>query len=91
MRLHETLPGPLDPDDPVLAPIAGIDLARFAQLTRAIARYGFAGVDDVEAYVQRAGHSAEAWREAHAGWTARFRADMRVALQYAEHFNETPH
>ncbi len=80
------VPGPVADDDPRLAPIAGIDLARYAQLTKAIGHYGLRTQAQVDEYVERAGHTSQAWREAHEGWNARFKADMAISMLYARQF-----
>ncbi len=80
------VPGPVAEGDPRLAPIAGIDLVRYAQLTRAIGHYGLRTQAQIDEYVERAGHSPEAWREAHEGWNARFKTDMALSMLYAQRF-----
>jgi hypothetical protein len=80
----ELLPGPLAADDPLLAPIAGIDLARYAQLSKAVSHYGLRTQAEVDAYVERAGHTPAAWQEASAGWTSRFRASTALSVLYVE-------
>lgn len=80
------LPPPLADDDPILAPIAGIDLGRYAELTRAIGHYGLRTQAEVDDFVTRAGHPPAAWHEAHAGWNARFKSSTSLAVLYAERF-----
>ena len=81
------MPGPVDPNDPMLAPIAGIDLARYAQLSKAIGHYGLRSAEQIDEYMTRAGHTPEAWQEAFDGWNARFKANMSLSMLYAQHFN----
>ena len=81
------MPGPVDPNDPMLAPIAGIDLARYAQLSKAIGHYGLRSAEQIDEYMTRAGHTPEAWQEAYDGWNARFKANMSLSMLYAQHFN----
>lgn len=81
------MPGPVDPNDPMLAPIAGIDLARYAQLSKAIGHYGLRSQEQIDDYMTRAGHTPEAWQEAYDGWNARFKANMSLSMLYAQHFN----
>ena len=81
------VPGPVADDDPLLEPIAGIDLARYAQLTKAIGHYGLRTQAQIDDYVARAGHTPEAWRQAYDGWNQRFRADMGLSMLYAQHFH----
>jgi hypothetical protein len=81
------VPGPLDPDDPMLAPIAGIDLARYAQLSKAIGHYGLRTQEQIDDDMTRAGHTPEAWQQAYDGWNARFKANMNLSMLYAQRFN----
>lgn len=81
------MPAPIDPNDPILAPIAGIDLARYAQLSKAIGHYGLRSQEQIDDYMTRAGHTPEAWQEAYDGWNARFKANMSLSTLYAQHYN----
>jgi hypothetical protein len=81
------VPGPVADDDPMLEPIAGIDLGRYAQLTKAIGHYGLRTQAQVDDYVARAGHSPEDWRAAYDGWNARFKANVALSMLYAERFH----
>jgi hypothetical protein len=81
------MPGPVDPNDPMLAPIAGIDLQRYAQLSKAIGHYGLRSAEQIDEYMTRAGHTPEAWQEAYDGWNARFKANMSLSMLYAQYFN----
>ena len=81
------MPAPVDPDDPMLTPIEGIDLMRYAQLSKAIGHYQLRSQDQIDDYVRSAGHTPEAWQAAYDGWNARFKANMSLSTLYAQYFN----
>ena len=81
-----SMPAPVDPTDPMMAPIAGIDLARYAQVSKAIAHYGLRTQDQIDDYVVRAGHTLDDWQQASDGWNARFKSNTGLSMMYAEHY-----
>lgn len=81
------MPAPIAPDDPILAPIAGIDLQRYAQLSKAVGVHGLKNQEQIDDYMTRAGHTPEAWQQAYDGWNERFKANMSLSTLYAQHFN----
>ena len=81
------LPGAIDPNDPILAPINGIDLQRYAQLSKAIGHYQMKTSEQIDAYMQSAGHSPEDWQAAYDGWNERFKQNMSLSTLYAQYFN----
>ena len=82
-----SMPGPVDPNDPMLVPIAGIDLARYAQLSKAIGHYGLRSQEQIDEYMTNAGHTPAAWQEASDGWNARFKTNTGLSMLYAQHFS----
>jgi hypothetical protein len=87
MGLAGGMPAPVDPNDPMLAPIEGIDLLRYAQLSKAIGHYQLRSQEQIDDYMRSAGHTPEAWQAAYDGWNARFRANMSLSTLYAQYFN----
>jgi hypothetical protein len=81
------VPAPIAPDDPILVPIAGIDLQRYAQLSKAVGVHGLKNQEQIDDYMTRAGHTPDAWQQAYDGWNARFKANMSLSTLYAQHFN----
>ena len=81
-----SLPAPVDPNDPLLAPIAGIDLARYAQVSKAIAHYSLRTQEQIDDYLTRAGHLPTDWQAAADGWNARFKTNTGLSMMYAEHY-----
>lgn len=81
------MPGAIDPNDPILAPINGIDLQRYAQLSKAIGHYQMKTSEQIDQYMQSAGHSPEDWQAAYDGWNERFKQNMSLSTLYAQYFN----
>ena len=86
MGMAGGVPQPIDPNDPILAPINGIDLMRYAQLLKAIGYYQLKSQEQIDAYMQSGGHSPEDWQPAYDGWNERFKANMSLSSLYAQYF-----
>jgi hypothetical protein len=86
MGMAGGVPQPIDPNDPILAPIAGIDLMRYAQLSKAIGHYQLKSQEQIDEYMQSGGHSPEDWQAAYDGWNERFKANMSLSTLYAQYF-----
>jgi hypothetical protein len=86
MGMAGGVPQPIDPNDPILAPIAGIDLMRYAQLSKAIGHYQLKSQEQIDQYMQSGGHSPEDWQAAYDGWNERFKANMSLSTLYAQYF-----
>jgi acyl-homoserine lactone acylase PvdQ len=86
MGMAGGVPQPIDPNDPILAPINGIDLMRYAQLSKAIGHYQLKTQEQIDAYMQSGGHSPEDWQAAYDGWNERFKANMSLSSLYAQYF-----
>ncbi|MEV8513729.1 hypothetical protein [Dactylosporangium sp. NPDC051484] len=74
-------------DDPRLAPIAGVDLAMYARVSKAAAQEGLAA-EGVVAKAQSFGIAADAWQQAATGWPARMRGDTQLAVQYGNLYGQ---
>ncbi|RZS79474.1 hypothetical protein EV189_3828 [Motilibacter rhizosphaerae] len=64
--------------DARLAPIAGIDLATYARISKLSMTTG----QPADAVAEQQGFGADAWTAAATGWVARMRGDMGLAVQY---------
>ena len=80
-------PADLDAGDARLAPIEGVTLARYAEISKAAATYGLdqAGLAQ---YVTTRGYDPEVWNRAAAGWNARFHGDMQLATHFGRLYQE---
>ena len=81
------MPGPSTPTTRCWPRSRGVDLARYAQLSKAIGHYGMRSQEQIDEYVTRAGHTPEAWQEAFDGWNARFKVNTGLSMLYAQHFS----
>jgi hypothetical protein len=87
MGMPGGMPAAIDPSDPILAPIEGIDLPRYAQLSKAIGHYQLRTQEQIDDYLRSGGHTPAAWQAAYEGWNARFKTNMSLSTLYAQHFN----
>lgn len=87
MGMPGGMPGTIDPADPALAPIAGIDLARYAQISKAIGQRQLTTQEQIDDLVRSCGFTPEAWRTAYEGWNARFTGNMALSTLYAQHYS----
>lgn len=67
------------------APIAGVDLASFAQVSADLAQYGYDQTKAVGLAAVR-GIDAASWQTAMDGWNARIAANPAVARQFNAHY-----
>lgn len=72
----------IPPDDPRLAPIAGVTLEKYAEVSKAAALQGADEAGLVGLALARGVVSPEAWVEAYQGWNARMQGDMQLATQF---------
>ncbi len=84
------MPGATGPlDQASLAPIAGVSLDRYAQLSKAIATRGLdkAGCDE---FVQSQGISPADYQVMCDGWTERFRGNTALAVHFGNLYQAAP-
>lgn len=73
---------PIDRGDPVWAPIEGITLDRYAEISAALARQNLTDADQIEAWVQTQGVQPDSWKAVQVGWVQRMAANMQVRSRY---------
>lgn len=78
---------PIDEQDARLAPIAGVGLARYAQVSKTGATRGL-DRDALAAYVRSLDITDQDWQTATEGWQARFKGDMHLAVEYGRLYQE---
>lgn len=66
-----------------LEPIAGVDLERYARISKGIAAYGYDAAQ-LPAVAATFGVDQASWAAAAAGWAARIQADRGVARRFNE-------
>lgn len=72
-----------EPQPGALEPIAGVDLEKYARISKGIAPYGY---DPAKLPIVAAtfGVNAQNWETAQAGWAARIQADRGVGRRFNE-------
>ena len=61
----------IDPNDPVLEPIEGVTIERYAELCAAVASAGMKTEDEVEAWAVQQGLAPGGYKRVADGWNAR--------------------
>ncbi len=69
-------------DDPLLQPIAGVSLERYAQITKAAADRGVTDEAGVCAVAESMGVTGDAFSQAMHGWNDRMKQSMVVGQQF---------
>ncbi len=73
---------PADPNDPAFAPIAGVTVDKYAEITAGLVKNGVQGLEAVNAYAESMGVPAGSWQEVQNGWVARMGQNMAVRTRY---------
>jgi len=73
---------PVDLNDPMWAPIDGITLDKYAQLTAAMARQDLGTADDAQAWLESHGVKPGTWGEVQTGWVNRMSTSEAVRTRY---------
>lgn len=73
---------PVDLNDPVWAPIDGITLDKYAQLTAAMARQNLGSPDQAEAWLETQGVAKGTWAGVNVGWVNRMATNEAVRTRY---------
>ncbi len=73
---------PVDLNDPVWAPIDGITLDKYAQLTAAMARQDIGTSEQAQAWLESQGVEPGTWGEVQIGWVNRMSTNEVVRTRY---------
>ncbi len=73
---------PVDLNDPVWAPIDGITLDKYAQLTAALARRELGPSDQAETWLESQGVKPGSWGQVQTGWVDRMATSEAVRTRY---------
>ena len=73
---------PVDLNDPVWAPIDGITLDKYAQLTAAMARQDLATSEQTQTWLESQGVKPGTWGEVQTGWVNRMSTSEAVRTRY---------
>jgi hypothetical protein len=72
-----------------LAPISGISLERYAQLSKALGARGLEGAA-VAAFLAGQGHTRLEWQTAADGWNARMKTNAALLTHFATLYEQSP-
>ncbi len=73
---------PVDLNDPVWAPIDGITLDKYAQITAAMARQDLAAAGEAQAWLESQGVKPGTWGQVQTGWVNRMATSEAVRTRY---------
>jgi hypothetical protein len=73
---------PVDLNDPVWAPIDGITLDKYAQITAAMARQSLGPPDQAQAWLEQEGVKPGTWGNVQSGWLNRMATNEAVRTRY---------
>lgn len=88
MAQQQAASQPVDPNDPSFAPIQGITIDKYAEISAKLVKNGVQGVEAVNEYAESMGVPAGAWAEVQTGWVARMGQSEAVRLHYGNMYSE---
>jgi hypothetical protein len=80
---------PVDLTDPVWAPIDGITLDKYAQLTAAMARQNLGTSDEAQAWLEAQGVAVGTWPNVQTGWVNRMATNEAVRTRYGVLYSQS--
>jgi hypothetical protein len=78
---------PVADDDPIWAPIAGVDLPTYARVAKAGQAAGVTDEAGMAVVAQEQGLDPAAWAEASKGWIDRMGQNMAVGQRFRQHLD----
>jgi hypothetical protein len=88
MAQQQAATQPADPNDPAFAPIQGITVDKYAEITAGLVKNGVQGIEAVNAYAESMGVPAGTWQEVQNGWVARMGQSEAVRTRYGNLYAE---
>jgi len=88
MAAQEAAFQPTDPNDPAWAPIEGVTVDKYAEITAGLLKKNVMGLENVIAYAESMGVKAGTWQVVQNGWTARMGQNMAVRTRYGNLYVE---
>lgn len=79
---------PVADDDPIWAPIEGIDMATYAKVAKKGANAGVTDEAGMAAVAQAEGIDPAAWAAAAKGWTERMGQNMAVGQRFRQYYDQ---
>ena len=88
MKAQQEANQPVDLNDPMWAPIEGINVDKYAEITAGLMKNGVMGIENVNKYAEERGVPSGAWQAVQNGWVARMGQHMAVRTRYGNLYNE---
>jgi len=82
MKMQQNAMQPTDPNDPIWAPIEGVTLDKYAEISAGLLKKGIAGPDNVNAFVESMGVKPGTWGVVQSGWAGRMASNMAVRTRW---------
>lgn len=79
---------PVDLNDPAWAPIEGITVDKYAEITALMMKRGIQGVEAVNEFAESMGVPKGKWQVVQNGWVQRMGQHMAVRTRYGNLYNE---
>lgn len=80
---------PVDLNDPMWAPIEGITLDKYAQLTAAMARQQLGTPEQAQAWLEAQGVAEGTWAAVQTGWVNRMATNEAVRTRYGVLYSQS--
>jgi hypothetical protein len=88
LKAQQAATQPPDPNDPALAPIEGITVDKYAEISAGLLKKGIMGVENVNAFAETMGVKPGTWQAVQNGWVTRMGQSMAVRNRYGILYNE---
>jgi hypothetical protein len=88
MKDQQAASQPVDLNDPMWAPIEGVTLDKYAEISAGLMKNTVMGIENVNKYAEALGVPEGAWQAVQNGWTARMGANMPVRTRFGNLYNE---
>jgi hypothetical protein len=89
MAMQQAAYQPVDLNDPIWAPIEGITLDKYAQLTAAMARQNLGTPDQAQAWLETQGVAQGTWPNVNTGWVNRMATNESVRNRYGVLYSQS--
>jgi hypothetical protein len=86
---HTAAVQPVDLNDPMWAPIDGITLDKYAQITAAMARQSLGPPEQAQAWLEAQGVQPGTWGNVQTGWVNRMSTNEAVRTRYGVLYSQS--
>lgn len=79
---------PVDLNNPMWAPIHGIDVDKYAEISAGLAKHSVMGPENVGEFAEQNGVPGGKWQEVQLGWTQRMQQHEPVRVRYGNLYSK---